>query len=341
MKPIIWLIKNKYYHLLFWVAYFFLWFFLTANKFSSINQAVLGNLIYLFCQAGAVYAIVYWLIPKYLYQKRYGYFISSVCLSIFIFSTFIALGMYALLHESYTNWQLSNTLYFFSNGIVAILTTTTPIALIKQVMNKFEVDKRNSLLEKEKLTAELNFLKAQINPHFLFNTINNVYVLIKKDGNAAADGLLKLSDMLRYQLYECNTNSVTLDKEIQHINNYIELEKLRKGNKMIIKKQFPVPAMQCNIPPFLLLTFIENAFKYVSNFAEKPNIIDIRIERLESCLSIFIFNTIEHQKHSTITKGIGLNNVKRRLDLIYSDNYNLQISNNNDTYEVSLKLPLL
>lgn len=341
MKTLIWLIKNKYYHLLFWVAYFFLWFYLTAYKFPSINQAIVGNLIYLLCQAGAAYIIVYWLIPKYLYQKRYGYFISSVCLSILIFSTFIAFGMYALLRESYTNWQISNTLYFFSNGIVAILTTITPIALIKQVMNKFAADKRNSLLEKEKLNAELNFLKAQINPHFLFNTINNVYVLIKRDGNAAADGLLKLSDMLRYQLYECNTNTVPLDKEIQHINNYIELEKLRKGKKVIIRKQFSVPSTQCNIPPFLLLTFIENAFKYVSNFADNPNIIDIRIDAIESGLGIYIFNTTEQQKQSANAKGIGLSNVKRRLDLMYSDNYNLQISHNNDTYEVSLKLPVL
>jgi LytS/YehU family sensor histidine kinase len=198
-------------------------------------------------------------------------------------------------------------------------------------------------MEKGKLEAELKLLKSQINPHFLFNTLNNLYVLTLNNSNRAPEVVYKLSQLMSYMLYESNQMQVSLDREIQYIENYIALEKIRYGDRLDVALNIYNNTEGIEIAPLLLLPFIENSFKHgVNNQLSKVWVrIDILVQagqlvlKVENNKSPFPSKVVEKNK-----SGIGLQNVKKRLDLIYDNSYNLEILNEEDTYLVVLKIQL-
>lgn len=192
-------------------------------------------------------------------------------------------------------------------------------------------------MELEKLNAELEYLKAQINPHFLFNSLNTVFFQIEKENQVARETLSKFSDMLRYQLYECTGNEIAIEKEIRYLQNYVELQRLRKDENYSIRFTCSENMNHFSIPPLLLLPFIENAFKHVSHFSDRENEIKISLDKSDDQFQLIVYNTKE-PKPNTNTGGIGLKNVIRRLELIYKDRYNLTISEKPETYEARLIL---
>ncbi len=195
-------------------------------------------------------------------------------------------------------------------------------------------------IELEKLNTELEYLKAQINPHFLFNSINTIYFLIDKQNKEARETLSRFSDLLRYQLYECNGAEIAIEKEISYLKNYVELQQLRKGEKYEIAFRYSPDLKNFTIPPLLLIPFVENAFKHVSHFIDRKNAIDIDLNRKGDSFYMNISNTKDGIKTSTESSGIGLRNVKRRLELLYPDEYNLVINETPDRFHVSLELKL-
>jgi LytS/YehU family sensor histidine kinase len=215
---------------------------------------------------------------------------------------------------------------------------------IKLAKNWLQTQRRQQLLEKEKLETELNFLKHQFNPHFLFNTINSIFFLIHKNPDKASDSLAKFSDLLRYQLYECNDKLIQLNQEITYMENTIELEKLRQNDNvevsLLVDKR---DDSRLEIAPFILMTFVENAFKHVSKHTDQPNWIRIKLEREAARLDFSVSNSRTDSVLTELVKygGIGLKNVQRRLDLIYPGQYNLDIQCNNSSFEVKLQLHLL
>ena len=202
--------------------------------------------------------------------------------------------------------------------------------------------REHQTLAEEKLKAELAFLKAQINPHSLFNGINSIYHLIDQKPILAKDMLLQFSELLRYQLYECKEDFIGLDKELLNIQNYIHLEEIRKGKDAKISTSIPVVTGQWQIAPLLLIPFIENAFKFLSHHSEsEQNVLSLQIALNEGKLIMNLFNTF-HQadKQGSQVGGIGLENARRRLNLIYPSENELSINKEKGRFEVYLKLPL-
>ena len=189
---------------------------------------------------------------------------------------------------------------------------------------------------------ELKFLKSQINPHFLFNTLNNLYsVALRNKDNETATGITRLSNIMRFMLDEVNENIIPLEKEIRYLESYIDLQKLRFSSKDDIKISFEVSVNKSNIriPPFIFIVFIENAFKHGINY-KKHSFIDIKFHISEdNRLRFNIRNSVHNSKESE-KSGIGLKNIRERLELLYPGNYDLQISSDSNTFNLELIINL-
>jgi len=194
--------------------------------------------------------------------------------------------------------------------------------------------------EKEKLNTELSYLKAQINPHFLFNTLNSIYSLAIEKSDYTASAIVQLSGMMRYVLSESHNDFVPLEKEIIYLNNYIELQRIRFGNS--IKLVFAVNGSAAfkKIAPLVLIPFVENAFKYGVN-AEEDSDINIQVDIGEENLHLQVFNKKVRVLQATDDKsGLGIENTKKRLQLLYPDYHRLLIHDNENDYFISLTLQL-
>ena len=197
------------------------------------------------------------------------------------------------------------------------------------------------LMEIEKLNTELEYLKLQINPHFLFNSLNTIYFQIDKANGLARETLLKFSDLLRYPLYECNGREVELKKELAYIKNYFDLQRLRKDEHYQVSLKCEITEANQMVAPLLLVPFVENAFKHISHFQDRANKIEVEISREHNLLKFHVFNTTEQSgQPSERSGGIGLKNVRRRLELIYGESYLLDIRQTGKEFEVNLILPL-
>jgi LytS/YehU family sensor histidine kinase len=194
-------------------------------------------------------------------------------------------------------------------------------------------------IEKEKATNELNFLRAQFNPHFLFNSINSIYGHIDKSNKDAREMLLVFSEMLRYQLYECNVEQISLDSEINYIRNYIAIQKGRIDERITVSFCADNINGQINIAPLLFITFIENAFKFVGINECKQNYVSISLKYNNGNLVFYVFNTKDSFINQTEkSSGLGIANTKRRLEILYPGKHLLNIINNDDNYQVTLTL---
>jgi LytS/YehU family sensor histidine kinase len=193
---------------------------------------------------------------------------------------------------------------------------------------------------KEKAEAELNFLKSQINPHFLFNSLNSVYFLIDKDNTEARESLHKFSDMLRYQLYEMKGDKIPVEREISYLQDYVDLQKLRRDDAFAVSFDCSPSVTGFSIEPLLLVPFVENAFKHVSSHAEKPNFIRINLDRKNGQMIFSTENSKDKERATDTYSGIGLNNVKRRLELLYPGKHELMIDDEESVYKVNLKIDI-
>ncbi|PWG78474.1 sensor histidine kinase [Pararcticibacter amylolyticus] len=215
---------------------------------------------------------------------------------------------------------------------------------IAAVQNWQRDARERQLLEQQKVSSELSLLKAQINPHFFFNTLNNIYALTHIDIESSRNALHKLSRMMRYVLYETQAPMTFLSKEVSFVVDYIELMKLRLTDKVKVKFDPPEIVHDLEIAPMLLLPFVENAFKHgISSF--EPGYISISIRADDKSLELDMRNSIYSQNRTILEEGsgIGMSNTRRRLDLLYPERYKLEIAENRDAgeFRVSLKIFLL
>lgn len=228
---------------------------------------------------------------------------------------------------------------FLSLFLVGGITT-----FIKMLFEWFIYQQDKNRLELENIQSELQFLKSQINPHFLFNTLNNLYALALLKSEQTPELILKLSQLMRYMLYECNEPKVSLKNEINYLNNYLDLEKLRQKDHTNITFTIKGEVVDQEIAPLILMTFVENAFKHGANKVLQDPFVKIVLEVDNQKLIFTVENSIPDIVHENTSikraGGIGLTNVKKRLDLLYNDKYNLSISNMSDIYKIELFLTL-
>ncbi|MEM6628765.1 MAG: histidine kinase [Bacteroidota bacterium] len=350
-----WLYRYKIYHIPFWFFYHLVWLVIHTGSLENSWTYLFGDELpvkffgYIIFQATGAYFNLYFLIPRYLSKGRYTLYVILLILSILVCSALVSMGYYvhAYLSEK-TLAELfgrgpSEFMYFFSQLALPSTAASMTLAMsVKLAKNWMNTEREKLSLQKENLETELKYLKSQINPHFLFNTINSIYVLIHKNPDLASEALASFSDMLRYQLYECNDPLIPLRKELNFIEDFVELQSLRLHEDQTelcfdIHQQVD---QSIQIAPFLILPFVENAFKHVSKGKKTANFIRMR---LAMCPEKVIHMEIENsngQDNSKISSGIGLKNVKRRLELLYPDKHQLVISEHKKIFTVNLKLAL-
>lgn len=206
------------------------------------------------------------------------------------------------------------------------------------VIHLIQTIEANRIIEKEKKDAEINFLKAQINPHFLFNTLNNIYSLVNFKPDLALKSIENLGSIMRFTTYETNKNKIEIRKEIEYIEQYLALEKIRFGEKFFIEKSVKIDNENQLIYPFLISPLIENALKHgVVKDQDFPIIIEINQNNNQ--IDIRVKNKINSYQKDTLT-GIGLDNFKKRLTYYFKNDYQFIINNDDDFFEVNLKFPL-
>jgi LytS/YehU family sensor histidine kinase len=286
-----------------------------------------------------VYLTNYLLIPRLLYRKHYWVFGFSFLLMI-LASSLMKMYILARLMGNPQAFDLSNNLKgrIYDNVLPHILLVSTGAAF-KLLLDQLRSQKRMAELAREKSEAELNFLKSQINPHFVFNSLNSIYFLIDKENTEARNTLLRFADLLRYQLYECNENSIGIEKEVEFLKDYIHLQELRKDKQYNINLSIAPDLKGFSIPPLLLIPFVENAFKHISHHLRENNYVKVEMNRVNGYFTFVVSNSKDDRERSTEPPGgIGLINVKRRLDLLFPGRHQLDIQNTGSSFEVKLKL---
>jgi len=214
-------------------------------------------------------------------------------------------------------------------------TAVTLHLLRKQLTSK----EREKNLVKEKLETELKFLRNQTNPHFLFNTLNNIYVLARKKSDLTAEIVMKLSKLLRFMLYESKKERIPVSGEIRMIEDYLELEKIRYNERLTIRFEKDIDDTSQLIAPLLLLPFIENAFKHGASETRFDSYIHINVQLRDGMLNFCIENSKEVNGNTTVTDNIGLSNVRRQLELMYAE-HSLQVDNQKDKFTIHLTINL-
>lgn len=214
--------------------------------------------------------------------------------------------------------------------------------MIRFVLDWFELENRRKQLENEKLTAELNYLKSQINPHFLFNTLHNLNSLVYAGAKNANEVIIKLSNIMRYMIYESGKERVALSSEIDYMNDYIHLESIRLNNSFKLDFNIQGQIDSVRIAPLMLITFLENAFKHGVSDQEPDCWIAVSLIVNSDQLRYQVSNKkIKSVKQNKLKSGFGLDNVKKRLELSYPNKYSLSVNDTDDTYTVNLTLQVV
>lgn len=331
-------------HLFFWSIawYLMLRLFSISSETTSIDYIYTS--IFLLPVAASVYLNILVLIPRLLSKSRYLLYLVSLAITVaaaawlnmLIFSDLIDIilpGYYFISYYDYTD-----LLKIFT----AFTVITTLIELSKGWFRLAEARHKLVLLEKEHTEAELSSLKNQINPHFLFNSLNSLYSLVITKSETAPSYILKLADFLRYILYETSSELVTLEQELSSIRNYIEIQKLRSGDEIAVSLNVEGTTSGKLIAPLLFLPLIENAFKHGRLAGMESSYVEIIISITDNNIQVAIKNNAEqvYQNNAKESSGIGLDNLRKRLNKLYPGCHSLEIISISDTFTINLIVPL-
>jgi sensor histidine kinase YesM len=344
-----WLINTentipKKYHIIFWLGYFSFNVVRWGSYFDDYWYSLKSNLVEFPLHIIIVYLNIYFLIPKFILTKKYKRYIFLLLLSLGILYV-VRTGLNYLLvtKNIWPEAEGFQQAFTFNHIVAVVLGELYVVALASAI--KLTVDwvyekTRFEKLKKVQLRTELNFLKSQIQPHFFFNTLNNLYALTLEKSDTAPSVVLKLSDIMQYVLYDVKEPLIRLFDEINYIQNYLDLERLRYGDKINSTIEIAGNIDTLKVPPLLFLPFIENCFKHGTK--NNPNIdVAINFEITENKYLIFkVENSLNKNVNFKTTHGIGIQNVKRRLELLYDSDFELQTIINEQKYCVQLKIPI-
>lgn len=240
----------------------------------------------------------------------------------------------------FTNKKAANVAFRYFPGSFVVFLLVLTVGICTSVFDQWKIAQQNKEhIEREKLNTELSFLKSQVNPHFFFNTLNNIYSLAVVQSDKTANAVLKLSSIMRYILTETQTDKVALENEIQFIKNYIDLQLVRLTDKVDVKLDVQGNIEPKNITPLLFIPFVENAFKYGVSTKDNSTI-NIQFSVENNTIHFKVMNTIVQKENVFDTTGIGITNVKRRLDLSYPEKYQLKVEEKNNQFVVELSIDL-
>ncbi len=357
-----------------------IWFIIFSIPFFKNRQAdlVLWNKVILewvsICSFLLIFSINYYaLVSQFLFRKKYLIYIGLTLLTVFILIG-IGISIRELLEpakplsmppmdlgpgmppmELGTNMQPpmgfkppvqpeSKTLFmtFVENLIVGVLVITAGTTL-KMISKWLQEEGRRKDVEKEQLKTELALLRHQVSPHFFMNTLNNIHALIDINTDTAKDAVIRLSTLMRYLLYDSSSGQTSLKKEVEFIESYVTLMKLRFSSKVIISIDVPVRIPDVQIPPMLFISFIENAFKHGVSY-QSESFVSFKLYIVENRLICNVRNSKHKKKEQLLDikySGIGLSNIRKSLELLFANNYTLQINETEKEFEALLDIPML
>lgn len=335
------------HHILFWVSYFLLNTWRWGTYFNDFSYSLKTNIIGFPLHMLTSYLTIYVLVPKLIFKKKYILFLLALLSTILV--TVIAKFNLTYYLVSSNVWPegpsitTDFTLNYAIDMMIGELYVVTFVAAIKITFDFLEEHKRVTDLEKANLETELLFLKTQISPHFFFNTLNNIHSLALEKSNKTSKIILKLSELMRYLLYETKQRRQTLENEIICIQNYLDLEKVRHDDSLEVNMSISGDIHDKKIAPILLLSFIENAFKHGVNKNIGNTKVDISFEIKENFLYFTVSNplpsSVIQKNHVNYSGGIGLKNVRKRLALGYrKGDYNLKLEEYKNTFFAKLKI---
>lgn len=331
-------------HLLFWVGVLFFYTYFFRGNSTNFSDTFQFSLFLMPITIATTYVSIYKLIPDYLIPKRYWrfglYSLYTLVISVYLLFVSIFFSLIYLSNFEYAEMNpATKNIIFIATAVYLVVVVVSAFKLLKL---NFEQASRSKKLETKILDTqlklkeqELNYLKMQIHPHFLFNTLNTMYGFALKKADQTPDMILKLSNLLDYLLYQAEKPFVQLSEEIAHIKDYIELEKMRFNDTLDIQLKAQELSDDVTIAPMLLIPFIENSFKHgsIQNGALR---IGISISATMESIHFRISNS-KSESHSE-SHGIGLENIKKRLDLLYPNSHTLSINETSDSFEVDLSL---
>ena len=330
-------------HLSFWCLYFSFFYyqisFTRHGEEVNYSRAFFDASTHILMMATMSYLNYFYLLPRFLIHKNLLKYLVEFTIPFAVIVTLhICLKRYIYADLSESRKFLYSTKFVLQHVTITLFIAIF-VGMLKFAEDWLALEAKRKELENEKLTAELTFLKAQINPHFLFNTLNNLYYLAFTNSPNTTEVIAKLSQMMRYMIYDSNHEKVQLSKEIEYIENYISLEKLRLNNEIPINVEVAGNMNQAKIVPLILITFLENAFKHGVSNNSTDAYITLKLSVQHNALVFTVENSkLTAKNHEK--SGIGLQNVKRRLALSYADKYQLEVSDEENAYKIRLTLDI-
>lgn len=346
-----------WFHLGFWVVYTIVFTIIEASYAGDYLEAFTFEMTILPMRLMVVYINYFVLLPKYLWKEKTTPYLIYTLITLGIAGFFQRIINYFAMKIIYGNFEsfgecindpnvfaVDDGIWLGYKFVEATVVVASPLLLligITVVWKVAELQRETEILQNEKLQSELKYLKSQINPHFLFNTLNNIYGLALENSKKTPGLIIKLADFLSFSIYESNQKFISLEKEIALMNDFIALEKDRFEDRVQVNVSVPDNFDQISIPPLVLVPFVENAFKHSLKDETEVAKIDIKLEVAKQELRFFIKNSKPIDAEETSQhKGFGMMNIKQRLDIIYKNNYTLEIKNDPNLYTVQLKINL-
>jgi sensor histidine kinase YesM len=341
-KKLDWLFGNRILqHVLFWVFHLVFYAILWGSFEDNYQQTFLEEAIYLPVKIAFTYFTLYYLLPAFLLPGRYASFFLWLLVSSFVAGIVQRYIAFNIDYPIYYPEALKDP-FFYLPKIIKMFVSIYPVTFfavaIKLLKYWYANQQAQQVLTQEKLRAELNFLKTQIHPHFLFNTLNNLYALTLKKSDRAPETVLKLSELINYMLYECTSDEVQLSKEIKFIRNYIDIEKMRYGDKLDVDLRVSGEVNERKIAPLILLPFVENCFKHGASEELQQSWVKITVDLQPRITIVKVENNKSSENGQSKKEGIGIQNVKRRLDLLYPGQHEIKIISGEETFLVILTI---
>lgn len=325
------------YKIIIWIAVTII-FTVTGSYFAPIKIALLGAAITATVFIAIALTNELWLFPKYYMTKRSKFIVYNLLISIAFSIIHLLLDIFTTPKELLKNFEHLPLIFpILRSFSMVMLGNFISIATLLSTALKTNAEKEKQLKE-EKLGTEIKLLKAQINPHFIFNALNNIYSLTYTKSETAPESVLKLSEMLRYVFYDCSSDHVKLGAEVDYISNFMAFQQMKSEHDQKIIFNHNGIKTDIDIAPMLFIPFIENSFKYSKIEEYIDAFVKIELISDEKYLIFEITNSIPYQGKTLPGNGLGIKNVRQRLDLLYPDKYELDISESETKFTVKLKI---